>query len=295
MSTGCHPGGCLRHGAGLLVAAALGAPLLARADTQASWCETVPAGARLATALQACQFSQRQGFIGVTLASGERFDFQPAGAAGRYTDAAGKPVNWMAGLGARGQQFRLADGRLLRVRWSASPLDSTLALQGIRFRLRSANTGSTNTLAVTPAGLQIDNRPQQLPIDGTVTSAELADLDGDGSPELYVASNSAGSGSHGALTGLAVNRRKSLSFIFLAPPAADAPPLQGHQGHDSFRVEGDRLVWRFPLYRPGDPNAAPTGGTRLLRYRLAPGEAGWQLVLDSQADLPPQPVSPTRP
>lgn len=166
----------------------------------------------------------------------------------------------MASLGRRGQQFRLADGRLLRVLWGAAPLDSTLALQGIRFRLQSANTGSTNTLRVTPAGLQIDNRPQQLAIDGTITGAELADL--------------------------AVNKRKSLSFVALERPAPDAPPLQGHQGHDQFRVDGDRLVWRFPIYRPGDPNAAPGGGTRELRYRLTPGEAGWLLRLDSRTDRP---------
>ena len=55
----------------------------------------------------------------------------------------------------------------------------------------------------------------------------------------------------------------------------------------SFAVEGRRLVQRFPLYRPGDANASPGGGTRALFYRLAPGEAGWQLVLDKAEDTPP--------
>ncbi len=37
---------------------------------------------------------------------------------------------------------------------------------------------------------------------------------------------------------------------------------------------------RFPVYREGDTNAAPSGGTRQLQYRLEPGEAGWLLVPD---------------
>lgn len=271
----------------LLALASLLAAGAARADSAAARCELVPAGQRLPVAVHACVFSQRQGVIGVQLAGGERHDFSPLDSGpGAFSDAQGRPVARMAGLGRRGQQFRLADGRLLRVLWGAAPLDSTLALQGIRFRLQSANTGSTNTLRVTPAGLQIDNRPQQLAIDGTITGAELADLDGDGSPELYVASAGAGPGSHGALTGLAVNKRKSLSFVALERPAPDAPPLHGHQGHDQFRVDGDRLVWRFPIYRPGDPNAVPGGGIRELRYRLTPGEAGWLPRLDGQVDRP---------
>ncbi|HOB95067.1 MAG TPA: PliI family lysozyme inhibitor of I-type lysozyme [Aquabacterium sp.] len=270
-----------------LAMASLLAAGAARADSAAARCELVPARQRLPVAVHACVFSQRQGVVGVQVDADRRHDFVPVEGRdpGAYTDAQGRPVRRLASIKG-GAQFRLADGRLLRVLWGAAPLDSTLALQGIRFRLQSANTGSSNTLRVTPAGLQIDNRPQQLAIDGTITGAELADLDGDGSPELYVASTAAGSGSHGTLTGLAVNKRKSLSFVMLDRPAPDAPQLQGHQGHDRFLVDGNRLVWRFPVYRPGDPNAAPGGGTRALRDRLSPGEAGWLLRLDGQADRP---------
>jgi hypothetical protein len=57
-------------------------------------------------------------------------------------------------------------------------------------------------------------------------------------------------------------------------------------GHDQFSVAGDRLVQRFPIYRDGDPNAAPTGGTRRIEYRLEAGEAGWVLRVDAMADEP---------
>lgn len=278
----------------LLAALLLLAMADARADTAAARCELVPAGQHLASAWRACSFSQRQGAIGVQLADGERHDFSPQGSRpGAFSDGQGRAVARIAGLGRRGQQFRLADGRLLRVLWGSAPLDTTLALQGIRFRLQSANAGAANTLVVTPAGLAIDNRPQRGPIDGTVSSAEVADLDGDGSPELYIGITAPGSGSAGSLLGFAANRRKSLSFVAMAVLEAAAPEAQGYMGHDRFAVEGDRLVRRFPVHLPGDANGAPSGGSRALFYRLTAGEAGWQLVLDRQADLPQ--AAPTRP
>jgi hypothetical protein len=162
--------------------------------------------------------------------------------------------------------------------------ERTLELQGIRFHLESANASSVNTLRVVPAGLEIDNRPLEVSIDGTVTGAEVADLDADGSPELYVYVASAGSGSYGSLVGYAANRRRSLSEIHL-PPVADNPAAaKGYMGHDEFAVVESVLVRRFPVYREGDTNAKPTGGTRQLQYKLTRGEAGWILKLDRQLE-----------
>lgn len=272
--------------ASTLLAGLLATPAV-RADSAAALCELLPKGHSQPTALRACVFSQRQGFIGIQLAGGVRHDFSPQdGGPGRFTDAQGRAVQRVAGLGQRGQQFRLPDGSTLRVLWGSGPLKTTLALQGIRFTLASANQGSVNTLVVTPAGLSKDNRPQRQQIDGTVSSAELADLDGDGSPELYVGVTSAGSSSAGSLLGWSVNQRKSLSSVFLSPMDPASPQAQGHQGHDSFSVEGKRLVRRFPVYRPGDAQATPTGGQRALSYRLQAGEAGWLLVLDRAVDMP---------
>lgn len=257
----------------------------ARADSAAALCELLPKGQAQPTALRACVFSQRQGFISVQLAGGTRHEFGPLETGpGDFTDAQGRPVKRLAGLGRRGQQFRLADGSMLRVLWGSGPLKTTLALQGIRFTVASANQGSANTLVVTPAGLAIYNRPQRQQIDGMVSSAEVADLDGDGSPELYVGITSAGSGSAGSLLGWAVNKRKSLSGVFLPPLDAASPQAQGYQGHDSFHTDGPHLVQRFPVYQPGDANASPSGGERALFYRLARGEAGWLLQLDKSVD-----------
>ena len=163
---------------------------------------------------------------------------------------------------------------------TASVLSNTLELQGIRFLVTCANEGSQNELQIQPSGLEHDNSPIVRTIDGTATGAEVADLNADGSPEIYVYVTSAGSGSYGSVVAYAANRKKSLSEIYLPPLSEDKKAAQGYMGHDQFAVLAGRLGRRFPIYRPGDTNAAPTGGTRRVQYRLVPGEASWILKLD---------------
>ena len=87
--------------------------------------------------------------------------------------------------------------------------DKTLELHGIRFHVSSSNQGSLNTLKIVPEGLEIDNTPIEREIDGTVTNAEVGDINVDGSPEIYVFATSAGSGSYGSLIAYSANQRKS--------------------------------------------------------------------------------------
>jgi hypothetical protein len=139
------------------------------------------------------------------------------------------------------------------------------------------NRGSTNELRILPEG---GGSALVRTIDGTVSGAELADLNADGSPELYVYVTSAGSGSYGSLVAYAVSRRKSLAEIRLPPMTDDPKAARGYMGHDRFAVVGNALTRRFPIYGGGDTNARPTGGTRQLEYGLVAGEAGGMLKLD---------------
>jgi len=147
----------------------------------------------------------------------------------------------------------------------------------ITFKVRCANASSLNVVHVQPSGLEIVNDEMQREADGTVTGAAIADLDGNGWPEIYVFVTSAGSGSYGSLVGYAVNNGKSMSDIHLPDLAESPKAAAGYMGHDVFAIEGNRLVRSFPVYRDGDPNAAPSGPTRRLAYELKPGEATWQL------------------
>jgi hypothetical protein len=155
--------------------------------------------------------------------------------------------------------------------------DQTLGLNGIKFRVTCPNDSSLNTMTILPSGLEVDNSAVTNEIDGTITKVEIADIDGDGSPEIYVSVNSVGSGSYGTVFGYAVNKRKSMSPILFPPLENQPEAMKGYMGHDEFRVVESGLVRRFPVYLDGDTNAKPTGGTRQISYKLKAGEAGWVL------------------
>ena len=162
---------------------------------------------------------------------------------------------------------------------TAKNFDKVLTLQGITFHVVATNEGSLNQLTITPSGLEIVNEVIKQEIDGSVTGAEVADINGDGSPEIYVYVNSAGSGSYGSLVAYSANNKKSLSGIYLAPLEDDKENSVGYMGHDEFTIIENSFARRFPVYNEGDANCCPKGGTRQLEYKLVPGEATWQLKL----------------
>ena len=162
----------------------------------------------------------------------------------------------------------------------AAGFDRTLELLGVRFHLTCPNEGSINKLTIRATGLPHAKQPIVVEIDGAVTGAEIDDLNGDRFPEIYVYVASAGSGSYGSLVAYASNRNKSLTPITLPDLMDDPKNSEGYMGHDQFAVGEGTLARRFPVYKPGDPNTKPSGGTRQLQYKLKAGEAGWKLVLD---------------
>lgn len=156
-----------------------------------------------------------------------------------------------------------------------APFARTLELQGIRFAISEDRRSATVT--ITPSGLEIGNSPVTRPIEGRVKDAEVADLNVDQSPEIYVYLTSEAGDS---LVALSANKRKSLSDVYLPPLDETSGAAVGYRGHDAFAVGEGRLLRRFPIYRDGDADTDPTGGMRQLQYRLEPGEAGWRLVVD---------------
>jgi len=166
------------------------------------------------------------------------------------------------------------------VAYAGSSFEKRLVLQGFSFDISATNDGSINQLTVKPSGLSEQQDRLQVEIDGSVTGAEIADLDSNGFPEIYVYVTSAGSGSYGSLVGYAVNNGKSISDIYLPPVSEDRKHNKGYMGHDEFAVVEGTFVQRFPIYKDADTNAQPTGKTRQLQYKLKSGEAGWVLRLD---------------
>jgi hypothetical protein len=164
------------------------------------------------------------------------------------------------------------------------PFDRKLSLLGVSFHVTSPNTESGNTVTITPAGLKGDNSPIKHQIGGRVIGAEVADLNVDQSPEIYVYGRETGPQARGLLVAYAANNKKSLSEIYLPPLSEHQGATAGFHGHDEMAVVESTFVRRFPIYGQGGDSSSPNGKTRQLQYKLAAGEAGWVLKLDKMME-----------
>ena len=102
--------------------------------------------------------------------------------------------------------------------------------------------------------------------EGMLSNVWLADLCGDGAPELVVTCASAGSGSYGTVD---VYRHDSGGMVQVDVAPLDVERATGYMGHDSFFIDGGRLYRSYPVYADGDKNAEPTGGESALWYSFA--------------------------
>ena len=156
-----------------------------------------------------------------------------------------------------------------------------LTLQDITFDITTIGDGSVSELTIEPTGLEIDNQKIALEIEGQVVNAEIEDLNSDGFPEILIYTVSAGSGSYGDVIAYSVNNGKSISQIYFPDISENKEAGMGYMGHDEFAVVETSLVRRFPIYKSGDSNSNPTGGTRQIQYKLQDGEASRLFVIDN--------------
>lgn len=157
----------------------------------------------------------------------------------------------------------------------AGGFSQKLDLNGLSFKVTSPNATDGNTVTIKPHDLKNGDTPLTQPVEGKVINAEISDLDGDGTPELFIYTIIPGSGSYGKAYGWSTNGKKVLTDIFITPP--QEKDMAGYMGHDEFAVIEGSFARRFPVYKKGDPNSSPSGGWRQFQYTLKPGEAGWVL------------------
>ncbi len=115
-------------------------------------------------------------------------------------------------------------------------------------------------------------------VDGEITKSLNTDLNGNGKPEVLVFLQSSGSGGYGLLYGYEIDGKEEKK---LSLPPLKGELAQGYMGQDEFRVEGNRLLRTFPLYKDTDVNANPTGGKRTIEYRLTK-KPDWEVAGHSE-------------
>jgi hypothetical protein len=157
----------------------------------------------------------------------------------------------------------------------AAPYQDTLRQQDVTFVVKATDEGSIQLLQVTARKGRQAYRPVKQELIGRVVAARATDLNRDGRPELVVIVRSAGSGGYGGIQAWSAGKERSLEPITL--PELSGSLAEGYMGHDTFAVGETSLLRTFPIYRPGDSQAKPTGGQRSIVYTLVATDNGWVL------------------
>ena len=150
----------------------------------------------------------------------------------------------------------------------------------LKFVITSPQSGTANTFTMSPSGFSMSNDTLTMDCDGIVIQSEVGDLDGDNAPELLVVAQS-GPDMKGMAYVFSANSNKSLSMVNLPDFLIDSKNAKGYSGHDEFALVENSFSHRFPLYE----NGKATNKTRQFQYKLRPGEAMKQLVLDKTVEF----------
>jgi len=140
---------------------------------------------------------------------------------------------------------------------------------------------SISDAKVETKGFDVVNTTHKMGVIDPIEEIFLADLDKGGFEEIYLVTQTAGSGSYSNIYGIASNKDKSAIPVYVRPVSekqiAKGGLFEGFMGHNKFSMEDGKLINTFPVYNEGDSNAKPTGGNRRIEYRLIAGETGWIL------------------
>jgi hypothetical protein len=161
-----------------------------------------------------------------------------------------------------------------------TPYTNELEFNKIRFNIASPQSLSGNTFTITPSGYAKSNDPVTIGCEGIVVKSEVSDIDGDNAPELLVVTQM-GDEKKGNAYVFSSNKNKSMSMVSLPDFKADPKNTAGYSGSDDFALVESSFSHRFPLYE----NGQATNKTRQFQYKLKPGEAMKQLVLDKVVEF----------
>jgi hypothetical protein len=101
-------------------------------------------------------------------------------------------------------------------------------------------------------------------VKGQLKNMMIADLDGNGQPELYLQMLSEGTGQFGKI--YAFNIAPKITRINTY--SLDTMQQKAYRGQDTFFIKGKTLVRTFPAFREGDPDALTANTKGIIIYHL---------------------------
>ncbi|MBO9729914.1 MAG: hypothetical protein J7623_14850 [Chitinophaga sp.] len=101
-------------------------------------------------------------------------------------------------------------------------------------------------------------------VKGELRNVLIADLNGNGRPEVYCTMLSEGTGRYGKLYGFELQH----PVIRIDVSAVDTMEQAAYRGQDSFYIKGKNLVRTYPAYREGASDALTANTQGIILYGL---------------------------
>ncbi len=101
-------------------------------------------------------------------------------------------------------------------------------------------------------------------VKGKLKNMMVADLDGNGQPEIYLQMLSEGTGQFGKIYAFEIAPRITRINTF----SLDTMQQAAYRGQDTFFIKGKTLVRTFPAYREGQPDALTSNTKGIIIYHL---------------------------
>ena len=160
-------------------------------------------------------------------------------------------------------------------------VDTTLKIGKVGYHVKCANkTSDKNALSVKPEGFDNTAREMDFFIKGRIAKVEIDDLNNDGYPDLIVYLYLGDEGVIGMVYAFMSVENKSITAAVLPDVQLDGKVKDGYKGHDQFSLLEGMLMQKFPIYKPGDDKDKPTGGMRVIQYKITgSGDAGYKFKM----------------
>lgn len=149
------------------------------------------------------------------------------------------------------------------------PFEETLTEGPVTFIVESPNA-RPNYFTLNTEGMSVRNEETRVDVNGTVVRAQLADLNQDSYPEVFIFTRS-DDGTEDVYA-FASYRNRSYGQIYRAE-AEKYAALRGSGGGDTYELTETALLRRFTATQ----NGQRTGDTQTVEYALKKGETSYRL------------------
>jgi len=156
--------------------------------------------------------------------------------------------------------------------------DSTMKIGKVGYKVNCSNrSADKNTINISPVGFDNSVRDFSFEIKGRIRRAEVDDVNRDNFPDLVLYVYSGDTLNKGTVICISSEANNNVMPIVF-PDIVDDPKLRdGYKGNDEFLLMEGVLTRRFPLFTSDSSGVSkPTGKTRQVMYRVAPGEKSGQ-------------------